>query len=70
MRVYLDDLCYESDHAERRRSSPKHVHRIVHEEFVQKFDAKIAGPPEVYATLSEEIWRTWQRSSAGPHKGP
>jgi len=48
-------------------TSASDVHRIVHEEFVHCFDAEIAGPPEVYATVSEEIWQTWQRSSAGPN---
>jgi len=48
----------------REATSASDVLRIVHEEFVQMFDAKIAGPSEIYATLSEAIWQTWQRRRA------
>jgi hypothetical protein len=45
------------------------VHRIVHEEFVRCFDADIAGPPEIYAAMSVEIWQTWgQFPGAPPNK--
>jgi len=27
-----------------------------------------AGPREIYAAVSEEIWKTWRRSAAGPNK--
>ncbi len=49
-------------------TSASDVHRIVHEEFVRWFDADIAGPPEIYAAVSEEIWNTWQRSAAAPNR--
>ena len=53
----------------REATSARDVQRIVHEEFVHWFTAEIAGPPEIYATVSEEIWKTWQASAVGPNKG-
>ena len=50
-------------------TSARDVQRIVHEEFVHWFSAETAGPPEIYATVSEEIWKTWQASAVGPNKG-
>jgi len=44
------------------------VHQIVHEEFVRCFDGDIAGPPEIYAAMSEEIWQTWKRFPGAPNK--
>jgi hypothetical protein len=53
----------------REATSARDVQRIVHEEFVHWFSAEIAGLPKVYATVSEEIWKTWQESAARPNKG-
>jgi len=53
----------------REATSARDVQRIVHEEFVHWFSAEIAGPPEIYATVSQEIWKTSQESAAGPNKG-
>ena len=53
----------------REATSARDVQRIVHEEFVHWFGTEIAGPPEIYATVSEEIWKTWQVSAVGPIKG-
>lgn len=49
-------------------TSASDVHRIVHEEFVHWFDADIAGPPEIYAAVSEEIWNTCQRYAEAPNR--
>jgi hypothetical protein len=38
----------------REATSPSDVHRIVHEEFARWFGADTAGPPEIYAAVSEE----------------
>lgn len=43
----------------REANSAADVQRIVYEEFVQWFDAKIVGPITDYADVSEEIWETW-----------
>ena len=40
----------------REAKSPDDVQRIVHEEFVHWFTAKIAGPAEEYADVSKKIW--------------
>lgn len=53
----------------REAMSARDVQRIVHEEFVHWFGAETAGPLEVYTTVSEDIWKTWQESAAGPTKG-
>jgi hypothetical protein len=53
----------------RAGTSRNDVHRIVHEEFVHWFGADIAGPAEMYAPVSEEIWNLWQQFAAGPNKG-
>ena len=37
-------------------SSADDVRGIAHEEFVRWFDAQIAGPPERYSAIAEEIW--------------
>jgi len=52
----------------REATSARDVQRTIHEEFVHWFGAEIAGPPEIYATVSEEIWKTWHESAAGPNK--
>ena len=49
-------------------TSASDVHRIVYEEFVHWFDADIAGPPEIYVAVSEEIWNTCQRSAEAPNR--
>lgn len=53
----------------REASSARDVQRIVHEEFVHWFGAEIAGPPEIYATVSEQIWKIWQASAVRPNSG-
>ena len=50
----------------REATSARDVQGIVHEEFVHWFTAEIAGPLEIYAAVSEEIWKTWQASAVGP----
>jgi hypothetical protein len=40
------------------------VRLVVHEEFVRWFDASIAGPPENYTKIAEEIWQSWQKFNA------
>ena len=52
----------------REATSARDVQRIVHEEFVHWFTAEIAGPPEIYATVSEEIWKTWRATAVGSKK--
>ncbi len=52
----------------REVTSARDVQRIVHEEFVHWFSAEIAGPPEIYATVSEEIWKTWRATAVGSKK--
>jgi len=52
----------------REAASARDLQRIVHEEFVHWFSAEIAGPSEIYATVSEVIWPTWQVSAVGPNK--
>jgi hypothetical protein len=52
----------------REATSAGDVHRIVHEEFVRCFDPDIAGPPEIYAAVSEEIWQTWERFPGAPNR--
>jgi hypothetical protein len=37
-------------------TSAEDVRRIAHEEFVRWFDAQLAGPPERYSAIAEEIW--------------
>ena len=44
----------------REANSPSDVRRIVHEEFVRWFDVGTAGPPEIYAAVSEQIWNASQ----------
>ena len=53
----------------REATSARDVQRIVHEEFVHWFGAEIAGPAKIYATVSEEIWKTWRASTVGSNKG-
>jgi hypothetical protein len=53
----------------REATSARDVQRIVHEEFVHWFSAEIAGLPEIYAPVSEEIWETWRASTVGRNKG-
>ena len=36
------------------------VRRVVHEELVRWFDAKMAGPETRYDALAAEIWRAWR----------
>src|SRR5712691_383546 len=43
----------------REANAAADVQRIVHEEFVQWFDADIAGPLTGYADVAERIWKTW-----------
>lgn len=50
-------------------ASRNDVHRIVHEEFAQWFGPDIAGPPEAYSPVSDEIWKVWQKSAAARNKG-
>lgn len=49
-------------------TSASDVHRIVYEEFVHWFDADIAGPPEIYVAVSEEIWNRCQRPAEAPDR--
>ncbi len=37
-------------------TSADDVRRITHEEFVRWFDAQLAGAPERYSVIAEEIW--------------
>jgi len=39
--------------------SEDEVRRIIHQAFVQWFDAPIAGPEERYATIASEVWQRW-----------
>jgi len=45
-------------------SGPRDVQLMVHECFVQWFDAQMAGPPARYAGLADTIWGLWQRHEA------
>lgn len=40
-------------------ASEKDVARVVHEEFVHLFDAKIAGTMDRYEKVAAEIWQLW-----------
>jgi hypothetical protein len=47
-------------------SSPEDVARVVHEEFVRWFHARLAGPLSRYEPMASEIWRLWiQRAEPG-----
>ncbi|MCI0344864.1 MAG: hypothetical protein L0221_05385 [Chloroflexi bacterium] len=46
----------------RTAQTPADVVSIVHEEFVRWFNAEIAGPPERYAKIGDEIWKLWLES--------
>jgi len=52
----------------REAGSMEDVHRIIHEEFVRCFGAETAGPADLYAAVSGEIWKVWQRCAIGPDK--
>ncbi len=40
---------------------PEDVKALMHETFVQWFDAQTAGPVERYRSLAAEIWNLWKR---------
>ena len=48
----------------RNCESSDDVRRIVHQEFVNWFDASIAGPEERYTKVATEIWDCWQKFNA------
>lgn len=39
--------------------SVEDARRVVHEEFVRWFDARIAGPAERYERVGERVWEAW-----------
>lgn len=44
------------------------VLRIVHSEFVRRFDADTAGPPEHYKGIASDVWQLWQEHLANNPK--
>lgn len=39
--------------------SQDEARHVIHEEFVRRFDADMAGPAERYAQIASEIWQLW-----------
>lgn len=42
-------------------TTEEQVLQIIHEEFIQWFDANTAGSKENYQALAREVWEMWQR---------
>ncbi len=63
----LDEYRAEAQTITLRRSEARSVddgRRIAHEEFVRWFDVDIAGPPQRYQSIAEEIWADWSTSDS------
>ena len=62
-----DEYSSEAEMITARLPSASGVHdvrRIVHQVFVQMFDADIAGPEAAYRPLAFEIWELWQHATS------
>ena len=47
----------------RTASNSTDVQAIVHQCFVHRFDATMAGPPAAYEALAARIWTAWLKSA-------
>ena len=47
---------------------PQELGRRIHQTFVEMFDERIAGPPEVYHHIAEEIMRGIAQAGTQPDK--
>ena len=45
----------------RLTSGPSDVLRIIHAQFVDRFDEPTAGAPSHYEPVAREVWRAWMR---------